>query len=209
MKSAKSNLFVVSAPSGAGKTTLCRELVSATERLFYSVSYTSRAPRGKEENGKDYFFLSRSEFEAMVRDNRFAEWAEVYGNLYGTARHTIDESMAEGNDVLFDIDIKGARQIKQAYPHAALVFIVPPSIEELTRRLRKRGQDSVEVMQARVEKVKSELAESDLYDYVIINDRFEDALARLKAIVIAERSKKRHFRNRIESLLSEPEPDFA
>ena len=101
MSSAKSSLFVVSAPSGAGKTTLCRELVSITERLYYSVSFTSRPPRNKEENGKDYFFVSRSEFEAMIRDNRFAEWAEVYGNLYGTARHTVDQSMEAGNDVLF------------------------------------------------------------------------------------------------------------
>ena len=208
MISAKSNLFVVSAPSGAGKTTLCRELVDATERLFYSVSFTSRPPRKNEENGRDYHFVSRPEFEAMIREDRFAEWAEVYGNFYGTARHTVDQSMEAGDDVLFDVDIKGARQIKEAYPHAALVFLIPPSISELTRRLRKRGQDSPEVMKARVEKVKSELIELSLYDYVVVNDRFDDALSRLQAIVVAERSKRRHFETRIQSLLREPEPEL-
>ena len=204
----KSNIFVISAPSGAGKTSLCGQLVASTSKLLYSVSYTSRPPRDGEENGKSYFFISRHEFKDMIRANRFVEWAEVYGNYYGTAKETVRKTLATGNDVLFDVDVEGARQLKEAYPDSALIFIIPPSIAELVKRLRGRGQDSREVMMARAQRVKSELRDVDLYDFVVVNDRFDDALSRLRAIILAERSKRYRFKDKIQDLLREPMPAF-
>ncbi len=202
----KGNLFVVSAPSGAGKTTLCRELVLLSARLHYSISYTSREPRAGETQGKHYHFVSRAEFERMVRDGRFIEWAEVYGNLYGTSRDAVERDLNEGDDLLLDVDTRGARQIRDAFPEAILIFILPPSLTELAQRLQKRGQDQPEVIRKRLLEAKNELQEAEIYDYFVVNDDAKEALGLLLSIVAARRAHRVHNRHIVESLLHEEFP---
>ncbi len=179
-------LFVISAPSGAGKTTLCKEVIDILPNLRHSVSYTTRQPRPGEVHGRDYFFVTAAEFQRMVEDGEFAEWAEVHGNLYGTAVRTLEGYRANGVDVILDIDCQGACQLKERYRGGVFIFILPPSFAELRRRLDCRNSDSAEVIQRRLENAAGEIRESRWYDYIIVNDVFTKAVEELKAVLMAE-----------------------
>lgn len=187
-------LYIISAPSGSGKTTLATELRKRVPRLKFSISYTTRRPRGSEEHGRDYFFVSSAEFERMVAAGEFLEHAEVFGDRYGTARHFLQRATAEGNDLLLDIDVQGARQIKSRVPDAVAVFILPPSKQDLQHRLRKRSQAeggySEEVIQRRLLRAAKEIENYRNYDYILVNDRLEQSIEELEAIVLAERLRR-------------------
>lgn len=173
--------LVLSAPSGTGKTTLVKMLREEFPRLSYSISCTTRAPRDGEQDGRDYHFLSRERFLQLKGEGYFAEWAEVHGNFYGTPLAPVREMLREGKDVLFDIDVQGARQVKKSLPEAFFAFILPPSLEELRRRLHSRGLDSEETIRRRLANAHDELKEAVWYDALIVNDHLEDAYARLRA----------------------------
>jgi guanylate kinase len=183
------NLYVIAAPSGAGKSSLVNALMAQDERLQLSISHTTRAPRGQERNGREYFFVSLDEFEAMVQADAFVEWALVHGQRYGTSKKAIEDRIAHGADIILEIDFQGAVQIKRIYPDAVTVFILPPSREELRARLEKRGEDSPEVIGLRMKNAEIEMAQVNKFDFVIINDLFERALFDLKSIVHAQRLK--------------------
>ena len=183
------NLFVVSAPSGAGKSSLVKALMELDARVQPSVSHTTRAPRGQEKHGREYFFASEQEFDAMVVANGFVEWANVHGRRYGTSKKAIEERIAQGNDVVLEIDFQGALQIKQVFANAVLIFILPPSWEELRSRLERRGEDSPEVIEVRLKNAAQEMAQVHKFDFVIINELFERALFDMKTIVHAQRLK--------------------
>ena len=183
------NLIVVAAPSGAGKSSLVKALLELDSHVHLSSSHTTRAPRGQEKHGRDYYFASQSEFDAMVEGNAFVEWAHVHGNRYGTSKKAIEERIAQGSDVILEIDFQGALQIKQAFANAVLVFILPPSWEELRSRLERRGEDSPEVIEVRLKNAAEEMAQVSKFDFVIINEQFERALFDLKAVVHAQRLK--------------------
>lgn len=185
----KGALFVISAPSGAGKTTLCKRLCETVEGLRFSVSFTTRKPRPGEIDGVHYFFIDEDEFRSMIEDGELLEWAEVHGNFYGTSKKHIEGMINEGIDVLLDIDVQGARQVKDDFPDSVLIFVLPPSIEELKKRLVGRMSDPEEAVAIRLKKAAEEIREYKNYDYVILNDVFEIALKELEAIVIAERVK--------------------
>lgn len=173
--------LVLSAPSGAGKSTLARRLLAASPRLRYSISCTTRAPRQGETEGRDYHFISRADFEARAEEGAFAEWAIVHGNFYGTPLAPLREALAQGCDILFDIDVQGAAQLRLALPEAVLAFILPPSLEELEARLRGRGLDDEASISRRLANARSELAQAMWYDAVIVNDDLETACADLLA----------------------------
>ena len=183
------NLFVVAAPSGAGKSSLVKALLELDSRVQPSVSHTTRAPRGQERHGREYFFVSPQEFEAMVEAQSFLEWANVHGNRYGTSRKAIEERIGQGADVILEIDFQGAIQIKRIFANAVLVFILPPSWEELRARLERRGEDAPEVIDLRLLNAATEMAQASEFDFVIINELFERALFDLKAVVHAQRLK--------------------
>ncbi|GGH66814.1 guanylate kinase [Comamonas phosphati] len=183
------NLFVVSAPSGAGKSSLVRALREFDARVYPSVSHTTRAPRGQEKHGREYYFVPDSEFDTMVANNAFVEWANVHGRRYGTAKRSLEARIQEGADVLLEIDFQGALQVKQAFPNAVLIFILPPSWEELRARLENRGEDAPEVIELRLKNAAKEMAQVAKFDFVIINELFESALFDLKAIIHAQRLK--------------------
>ncbi len=180
-------LYIISAPSGAGKTTLCKEIIDIFPHLRHSVSYTTRQPRLGEVHGKDYYFISQDEFRRMVMDDEFAEWAEVHGNCYGTSIRTLEECRSAGIDLILDIDIQGARQLKQRYDGGVYIFILPPSYEELRRRLNGRSSDSDDVISRRINAAAGEIRESRWYDYIIVNDQFSRAVEELKSVMVAER----------------------
>lgn len=182
-------MFVVAAPSGAGKSSLVKSLMELDVRLSHSISHTTRAPRGQEVHGREYYFVSDAQFETMVAQNAFLEWAHVHGNRYGTSRQTIEEQMAQGGDVVLEIDYQGALQIKAIFSKAVLIFILPPSWTELRSRLERRGEDSPEVIEKRLLNAAKEVAQVHQFDFVIINERFELALFDLKSIVHAQRLK--------------------
>jgi guanylate kinase len=183
------NLFVVAAPSGAGKSSLVKALMELDARLQPSVSHTTRAPRGQEKHGREYFFVSADVFEAMVSADAFVEWALVHGHRYGTSKKALEERIAAGADVILEIDWQGALQIKRAFANAILIFILPPSLEELRSRLERRGEDAPEVIELRLKNASQEMAQVKEFDFVIINELFERALFDLKAIVHAQRLK--------------------
>ena len=183
------NLIVVAAPSGAGKSSLVKALLELDSHVHLSISHTTRAPRGQEKHGRDYYFASQSEFDAMVEGNAFVEWAHVHGNRYGTSKKAIEERIAQGSDVILAIDFQGALQIKEAFANAILVFILPPSWEELRSRLERRGEDSPDVIEVRLKNAATEMAQVSKFDFVIINELFERALFDLKAVVHAQRLK--------------------
>lgn len=183
------NLFVVAAPSGTGKSSLVNALMELDARVQPSVSHTTRAPRGQEKHGREYYFVSEPEFDAMVRANAFVEWAEVHGARYGTSRKAIEERIAQGADVILEIDFQGALQIRQTFANAVLIFILPPSWDELRSRLERRGEDTPETIELRLKNAQTEVAHVRSFDFVIINELFELALFDLKAIVHAERLK--------------------
>ena len=181
------NLFVVAAPSGAGKSSLVKALMELDSQVHPSVSHTTRSPRGQEKHGREYFFVSHPEFDTMIEADAFVEWAHVHGQRYGTSKKMIEERMAQGSDVVLEIDYQGALQIKKMYTNAVLIFILPPSWEELRSRLERRGEDSPEIIELRLKNAAEELAQAREFDFVIINEVFERALFDLKAIVHAQR----------------------
>jgi len=187
MRVKKGSLFVVSAPSGAGKTTLCQRLSRVLENIKHSVSYTTRSPRRGEVNDRDYTFISEKKFMEMVRRGEFAEWARVHGNLYGTSKRRLNEMLNSGIDVILDIDVQGAEKIRKVYKDGVYIFILPPSIDALKERLHTRGSNSEEDIRLRLNEAKREIKQYKNYDYVIVNDRFEDALLELISIVRARR----------------------
>jgi len=179
-------LFVISAPSGAGKTTLCKEIIDKFPNLRHSISYTTRTPRTGEVHGRDYFFVGQDEFSRMVADGEFAEWAEVHGNLYGTSLSTLKQCRSQGIDLILDIDCQGAQQLKGRFDGGVYIFILPPSIAELRRRLDGRSSDSEEVIERRINNAAAEIKESRWYDYIIVNDKFSEAVEQLKSVLLAE-----------------------
>ena len=183
------NLFVVSAPSGAGKSSLVRALREFDARVYPSVSHTTRAPRGQEKHGREYYFVSDAEFDAMAANNGFVEWANVHSRRYGTAKKSLEERIQGGTDVLLEIDYQGALQVKNAFPNAVLIFILPPSWDELRARLENRGEDAPEVIELRLKNAAEEMAQVAEFDFVIINELFESALFDLKTIIHAQRLK--------------------
>jgi guanylate kinase len=183
------NLYVVAAPSGAGKSSLVKALLELDAKLAVSVSHSTRAPRGQEQDGREYHFVSVEAFHEMAERGDFFEWAEVHGNLYGTSRKAIQERMRAGEDVVLEIDYQGALQIKQLFPTAVLIFILPPSWEELRQRLLRRGEDAGEVIEQRMVNAQHEVAQARHFDYIVVNALFETALFDLKTIVHAQRLK--------------------
>ncbi|MEC4677101.1 MAG: guanylate kinase [Nitrospirota bacterium] len=203
MKRGKGSLFIISAPSGAGKTTLCKKIVTTVDSLGQSVSFTTRKPRGGEVNDLDYTFIGEEEFREMIAGGDFVEWAEVHGNLYGTSRKRLEGLMDSGLDVILDIDTQGAKQIRRSYRDGVFIFILPPSIEILRRRLEKRRSNSEEDMARRLGTAVDEIREYNTYDYVIINDVLKDSVKLLEAIIIAERHKtERTDKSMIEKILA-------
>ena len=181
-------LFIISAPSGAGKSTLCRAVLDRFSDLVYSVSTTTRSPRNGEQNGLDYHFIAKDEFEKGIACSRWAEWAEVHGHYYGTSADFLDGELSVGRDILLDIDIQGTRQILQRYPDGVTIFIMPPSLETLKFRLQSRGTDSPEVIAVRLKNAREEMVQKNFYRHIITNDRLTDAVAELIAIFEKYRS---------------------
>jgi guanylate kinase len=181
------NLFVVAAPSGAGKSSLVKALMELDQRVSPSVSHTTRAPRGQEVHGREYYFVSQETFDQMITQDAFLEWANVHGNRYGTSKTAIEQRMAQGSDVVLEIDFQGAIQVKRIFPKAVLIFILPPSWEELRSRLERRNEDSADTIELRLKNAAQEMEHAREFDFVIINELFERALFDLKAIVHAQR----------------------
>ena len=196
-------LFIVAAPSGAGKSTLVNALLERELDISLSISHTTRPPRPGEQYGRHYFFVERAEFEREVAEGIFLEHAEVHGNFYGTSRRTVQELLQQGRDVLLEIDWQGAAQIRKTKPDCVSVFILPPSRAELERRLRGRGSDSEEVIERRLRNSREEIAHAHEFDYILVNDRFEDALEALQAIVRAVRQRSTLSCQRHEALIRE------
>ena len=194
-------LFVVSAPSGTGKTTVVERLVQVVDDLALSRSYTSRALRPGETDGVDYNFITRARFEEMVSANEFLEWADVFGNLYGTCATDVERELASGRDIVLVIDVQGARQVRLRYANTVGVFVMPPSFDVLERRLRGRSKDPEEAMQRRLRTARQEVAAFAEYDYVIVNDELAACVERLRAIVLAERARLRAVRAAAESIV--------
>jgi guanylate kinase len=199
----KGLLFVVSAPSGTGKTTLCRAMIEVFPGLHYSISYTTRPPRPGDENGRDYHFISPAEFQERIDRNDFAEWAEIYGYRYGTSRSLIEKIRGEGRDVILDIDGQGARQLRKQDLGGILIFLLPPSLEELRGRLSRRGTEAEAAIQERLRKAQLEMAEARGYDYLIVNDDLEKTKERLKAVILAEHQRRDQMEEVLERLLRE------
>ena len=195
-------LIVVSAPSGSGKTTLCKKLVSTCSDARHSISATTRSPRKGERDGQDYFFLTTREFERRKRNKEFLEWARVFGEYYGTPRKFIREATKKGKSVVLNIDVQGALQIKRLHPEAVFIFVLPPSINVLEQRLRRRKKDSAQEISKRLQLAKTEINRIDNYDYVIINKSISDSFRRLLAIVTAEKCKTKRKRKEINVLRS-------
>ena len=181
------NLFVVAAPSGSGKSSLVKALMEVDAGVQPSISHTTRAPRGQDKHGREYYFVDDAEFDAKIAAGDFLEWAHVHGRRYGTSRQAIEARIAAGGDVVLEIDWQGALQIQRQFPNAILVFVLPPSWEELRARLQRRGEDTPEVIELRLANAREELAQVKHFDYVIINEVFERALFDLKTIVHAQR----------------------
>ncbi|HVP55851.1 MAG TPA: guanylate kinase [Candidatus Eisenbacteria bacterium] len=183
-------VYIISAPSGSGKSTLVNEVLKIVPGLEFSISYTTRHPRGSEKNGREYFFVPREEFEKMTQEDEFLEHAKVFGNYYGTARRFLREAEQTGQDLLLDIDVQGAEQIKRKLPDAVSIFVLPPDRNRLEERLRKRGQDAEDVIQRRLATAAREIENYSKYDYILVNDRLEESIEALKAILLAERRKR-------------------
>jgi len=183
------NLFCVAAPSGTGKSSLVKALLELDSRLAVSVSHTTRSPRGQEVHGREYWFIDEAAFRQKIEHGDFFEWAQVHGNLYGTSRMAIEERLAHGEDVVLEIDWQGALQIKKLFAHAVLIFILPPSWDELSQRLNRRGEDPEDVIATRLANARTEVAQARHFDFVIINSLFETALFDLKTVVHSQRLK--------------------
>jgi len=198
----RANLYIVSAPSGSGKTTLLQRLLPSFSDLRFSISHTTRQPRTGETNGVDYFFVDRPEFLSMVDRGAFLEWAEYYGQLYGTSHHFVEQHLSEGCDVILDIDVQGARQVKSRIPEAIAVFILPPSFAELERRLRSRRLESDEAIHRRLEIAKGEIPYYRDYDYIVINEVLENSIQLLESIVRSGHAFPSRQQVRIEEIIS-------
>ncbi|MGA2985731.1 MAG: guanylate kinase [Terriglobia bacterium] len=198
---ARGSILVISAPSGAGKSTLVKRLMAASPGLSFSISYTTRPPRATEKHGRDYFFVARKVFEGMARRGEFVEWADVYGNLYGTAHKQLQAAQEAGQDILLDIDVQGHQQVRRRLPEALSVFILPPSFPELSRRLRDRRSDAPEEIERRLQTAREEIAHWPEYDYLVVNDNLENATQALRAIVLAARFRRPSQAARVEKII--------
>ncbi len=187
MHAALATLFVVAAPSGAGKSSLVKALMAADPQIDLSISHTTRAPRGQEQQGREYHFASDAEFDQLLADGALLEWANVHGNRYGTTRQGVEEQLQRGLDVILEIDYQGAFQVRKLFPQAVLVFVLPPSFAELRARIERRGEDSPEKIALRMENAKVEVQQAGKFDFVIINELFEQALLDLRSVVQAQR----------------------
>lgn len=192
-------LMVVSAPSGAGKTSICREFLRIFPDVRFSVSCTTRPPRPGEVDGRDYLFISKEEFRARIARGEFVEWVENYGELYGTAKTTMDAFLTQGRDLILDIEPRGARAIREHYPHAAFIFILPPSLAELKSRLANRGE-SPAVVERRLRTSLDEIREALWYDYIVFNERLAEAVDRFRAVYIAEKCRRNRLEDRVTAL---------
>jgi guanylate kinase len=192
---------VISAPSGSGKTTLVQKLIASFSDLRFSVSYTTRAPRGAERGGVDYHFVTRREFQEKIGRGELLEWAEVHGNLYGTSKPETERIRAEGQDILLDVDVQGADQVRKAEPEAVTMFVMPPSLQVLEERLRGRKQDSADVIEGRLAGARREIDRYRDYHYVLVNDDVEETAELLKAIVLAERARPHLLEERLRPIL--------
>ncbi|MGL4605464.1 MAG: guanylate kinase [Iodobacter sp.] len=199
---AKGNLFVVTAPSGAGKTTLVAALLAADQNVQLSVSFTTRQPRPGEVDGKDYHFVSRETFEQMILNCDFLEHAEVYGNYYGTSQTWINNAIDTGRDILLEIDWQGAQQVRRLFPEAVGLFVLPPSVDVLEQRLKNRGKDSDEVIEKRMAVARTEISHVEEFDYVIVNEHIDEAVRDIVSVVRAERLKLRRQSTRHKELIS-------
>jgi len=179
MKPKRGHLFIISAPSGAGKTTLAKAVLQQFTDMLYSISYTTRKPRAEEKDGVDYHFVSKEDFRKGIKTSRWAEWAEVYGNYYGTSAEFIEENLSSGCDILLDIDVQGTLQILKHYPDSVTIFILPPSVNTLRKRLEMRGSDSMAVIEKRLVNAKKEMAQKDFYRHIIVNDKLSRAVEEL------------------------------
>ena len=197
-------LMVVSAPSGAGKTSICREFLQMFPDVRFSVSCTTRPPRPGEVDGRDYLFISKEEFRARIAREEFVEWVENYGELYGTAKKTMDAFLAQGRDLILDIEPRGAKAIREHYPNGVFIFILPPSLAELKSRLANRGE-SAAVVERRLRTSLDEVREALWYDYVVFNERLDEAVDRFRAVYIAEKCRRDRLQDRITVLFDRSE----
>ena len=199
-------LLIISAPSGAGKTTLCRELLDRVEGLDLSISHTTRAPRHGERQGVDYYFVSDEDFDLMDVQGGFIEWFHVHRNRYGTAHATVRAALAQGRDLLFDVDVKGADALKRAYPEAISVFILPPSLDSLEQRLRGRGTEDDAAVELRMRRVRSEIVQARQFDFMVINDHLDEAADDLLAIYRAMKCRSQTRLGLLDALLNDQDP---
>ena len=197
------NLFIISAASGAGKTSLVKKLLTLINDLTLSISHTTRDPRPSEIDGKDYFFVTNKIFEAMIKEDKFLETAKCHGSFYGTSRNFVEEVRDAGKDIIFEIDWQGAKSIKAIFPEAISIFILPPSLKKLEERLTARGQDSENTIKARLSAAKSEMSHVNQFDYVTINDKFDDALEELQSIIMAEKLNTKYQTNNYQELIDQ------
>jgi guanylate kinase len=202
-------VYIISAPSGSGKSTLVSRLLRGDSKLLFSISYTTRAPRGTEQEGENYHYISREEFERRIETNEFLEWAQVFGNYYGTHIGYWDRARESGCDLLLDIDVQGARQLKDRIPDAVTIFILAPSREILEQRLRARSEDSEQVIARRMQEAAEEIRNYDRYDYVLVNRELDDSVARLKAVIDAERIRRVRMESEIRPILASFEDTAA
>ena len=194
-------ILVVSAPSGAGKTTICKEFLKAAPNVRFSISSTTRKPRRGEVHGNDYHFISEEEFKESIAKDEFIEWEINYGHIYGTSKKCIEELLERGHDILFDVDTRGAKNLKSLYPHAVFVFILPPSMADLKERLGKRGSEKGETLEARLGKAMEEIGENKRYDYVIFNDMVKYSVDILRSIYTAEKNRRIRLSDRIDNFV--------
>ena len=199
MAKIQGQLFVISAPSGAGKTTIAKQLIKRTDNLYYSVSHTTRKPRKGEIDGIDYYFVSKTAFTEMIHNGEFLEWADVYGEFYGTSRKAVTDMLYQGKDILLDLDIQGAKNIKGIFSYAVLTFILPPSIDILYRRLVGRGTDSKDIIDMRKQKACEEIRNCSWFDYVVINEDIETAIRDAQAIIFSCRCRFLRQKDKIKS----------
>jgi guanylate kinase len=193
-------LFIISAPSGGGKSTIVAALMERVGMLGYSISHTSRPPRGKEKNGIEYYFVGRDGFSEMIDEGLFLEWAEVYGDLYGTSKTSVEEKTSRGLDVILDVDSQGAKNIKKRFSDSILIYLLPPSMQALEKRLRDRGTEDNATMQKRLAKAEKEIADCLWYDHIIINDQLERAIDEVRAVILSERTKTSRIANMVTRL---------
>ena len=200
-KEAGGNIFVVSSPSGVGKSTLIRLLLESVKALYFSISHTTRPRRLSEEDGKDYFYVERDKFESMIAGDEFVEWAVVHGNLYGTLRAQLEAVQNSGLNIIMDVDVQGQQQVKSKIPEATTIFILPPSFDELKARLMSRGSESDHAIEGRLDQARKEISCWKDYDYLVINDDLHRAFEQLRSIVLATQARRGSVQNQIEHIL--------